>query len=238
MINLIQIFLLNDVNSRRKGFLACYFIFFGSILISRFLFSSENTGRITICHKHDPPLEFRHQEELLEHLKTHDEDENGLNNLQKSCPVCHKKFLLRKNLLTHMKRVHETEGKLAKYKCQYCGKSFYYKSDQEAHENTHTGNKNFPCESCEKAYSSKKALYDHKKIVHSETKVTHACDICGKVLRDKYKLKYHMMVHSEKRNFKCSHCSVEFKGGENLRAHVLKFHKDTAVVTAASSSAS
>ena len=92
--------------------------------ISILFFLSENTGRITICHKHDPPLEFRHQEELLEHLKTHDGDENGLNNLQKSCPVCHKKFLLRKNLLTHMKRVHETEGKLAKYNCQYCGKSF------------------------------------------------------------------------------------------------------------------
>ena len=170
-------------------------------------------------------MEFHQQNDLLEHMKTHHGDENGLDHLQKSCPVCHKKFLLRKNLMTHMKRFHEAEGSKS-YNCKFCGKSFLYKYEQEAHENTHTGTKNFKCETCDKAYSSKKALYDHKKIVHAENKVTHACDICGKVLRDKYKLKYHMMVHSEKRNFKCGHCGTEFKGGENLRAHVLKFHKD------------
>ena len=198
-----------------------------------YTFFTENTGRVTICHKHDPPLEFHHQEDLLEHLKTHHggDDNAGINHLQKSCPVCHKKFLLRKNLMTHMKRFHETEGKLAKYQCQHCEKTFYYKSEKEAHENTHTGTKQFKCEICEKAYSSKKALYDHNKIIHAENKITYSCEICGKVLRDKYKLKYHMMVHSEKRNFKCSHCSTEFKGGENLRRHVLKFHKDSFLPT-------
>ena len=185
----------------------------------------ENTGRITICHKHDPPMQFKHQSDLLEHIKTHHSSEdNGLTPLQKSCPVCHKKFLLRKNLVTHMKRLHDSEGSGMNFKCQYCDKTFYYQREKEAHENTHTGNKNFKCH-CGKAYSSKKALYDHTKLVHSETKVTYSCEICGKVLRDKYKLKYHMMVHSEKRNFKCSQCSVEFKGAENLRKHVLKFHK-------------
>ena len=82
-------------------------------------------------------MEFHHQDDLLEHLKNHHggDDNAGINHLQKSCPVCHKKFLLRKNLMTHMKRFHETEGKLAKYQCQHCEKTFYYKSEKEAHEN-------------------------------------------------------------------------------------------------------
>ena len=187
----------------------------------------ENNGRVTICHKHDPPMEFKHQKDLVEHMKNcHKDSSSDLNHLQKSCPVCNKKFLLKKNLLTHMKRFHESEGSSeGKLQCQHCSKSFRYKSELESHENTHLGSKNFKCH-CGKAYSSKKALYDHNKIVHSENKESCACEICGKVLRDKYKLKYHMMVHSEKRNFKCSHCSTEFKGGENLRRHVLKFHKD------------
>ena len=127
-----------------------------------------------------------------------------------------------------MKRLHDSEGSKMNFKCEYCDKTFYYIREKEAHENTHTGNKNFKCH-CGKAYSSKKALYDHTKLVHSESKVTYACEICGKVLRDKYKLKYHMMVHSEKRNFECSHCSVEFKGSENLRKHVQKFHKESII---------
>ena len=47
---------------------------------------------------------------------------------------------------------------------------------------------------------------------------------CGKVLSDKYKLKYHMKVHSDKKGFKCDHCSVQFKGSENLRKHLKKYH--------------
>jgi hypothetical protein len=48
---------------------------------------------------------------------------------------------------------------------------------------------------------------------------------CGKVLSDKYKLKYHMKVHSDKKGFKCHYCSVQFKGSENLRKHLKKFHQ-------------
>ena len=33
-----------------------------------------------------------------------------------------------------------------------------------------------------------------------------------------------MMVHTDKRNFKCGYCSAQFKGRENLRKHVTKVH--------------
>ena len=48
--------------------------------------------------------------------------------------------------------------------------------------------------------------------------------ICGKTLSDKYKLSNHMKVHSDKRHFKCDLCSSEFKGRENLRKHLKKYH--------------
>jgi len=50
--------------------------------------------------------------------------------------------------------------------------------------------------------------------------------ICGKILSDKYKLKYHLKVHSDKKNFQCSHCSIEFKAKENLMKHIVKFHPE------------
>ena len=90
------------------------------------------------------------------------------------------------------------------------------------HENVHRGEKSFQCQ-CGKSYSSNKALKDHVKMVHEDTTV-HSRHICGKQLRDKYKLKYHMMVHTEKRNFKCGYCPAQFKGRENLKKHVAKVH--------------
>jgi len=50
--------------------------------------------------------------------------------------------------------------------------------------------------------------------------------MCGKVLSDKYKLQYHLKVHSDKKNFKCGTCSAQFKARENLQKHLVKFHSD------------
>ena len=104
----------------------------------------------------------------------------------------------------------------------FCGEAFFYNQDRLMHENVHRNEKTFKCE-CGKSYSSNKALKDHVKTVHVDTTV-HSCHICGKQLRDKYKLKYHMMVHTDKRNFKCGYCPAQFKGRENLRKHVTKVH--------------
>ena len=35
-----------------------------------------------------------------------------------------------------------------------------------------------------------------------------------------------MMVHTDKKHFRCCACPAQFKGRENLRKHVAKFHHD------------
>ena len=35
-----------------------------------------------------------------------------------------------------------------------------------------------------------------------------------------------MMVHTDKKHFKCCACPAQFKGRENLRKHVVKFHNE------------
>ena len=35
-----------------------------------------------------------------------------------------------------------------------------------------------------------------------------------------------MMVHTDKKHFKCCACPAQFKGRENLRKHVAKFHQE------------
>ncbi len=48
--------------------------------------------------------------------------------------------------------------------------------------------------------------------------------VCHKVLSNPYKLKYHMRVHSDRREFKCSVCGTGFKGRGNLSRHMINFH--------------
>ena len=35
-----------------------------------------------------------------------------------------------------------------------------------------------------------------------------------------------MMVHTDKKHFRCCACPAQFKGRENLRKHVAKFHNE------------
>ena len=35
-----------------------------------------------------------------------------------------------------------------------------------------------------------------------------------------------MMVHTDKKHFRCCSCPAQFKGRENLRKHVAKFHNE------------
>jgi hypothetical protein len=65
----------------------------------------------------------------------------------------------------------------------------------------------------------------NKLSTYSGLKKINLFQTCGKVLSDKYKLKYHIkLVHSDKKNFKCNLCHVQFKGRENLGKHLKKFH--------------
>ena len=66
--------------------------------------------------------------------------------------------------------------------------------------NVHIDEKTFKCK-CGNSYSSNKALKDHIKTVLINMTV-HSCHICGKQLRDKYKLKYQMVVNKDERILK------------------------------------
>ena len=44
------------------------------------------------------------------------------------------------------------------------------------------------------------------------------------MLSNKYKLKYHLKVHTERRSLQCSICEIKFKARESLIKHVSEQH--------------
>eukprot|EP01084_Bolivina_argentea_P063028 115139_1 len=66
---------------------------------------------------------------------------------------------------------------------------------------------------------SDKELEKLKKQIDEMDKNDLKCPICHKIGRDKYNLKYHLIVHTKKKPFKCCWCKKRYKRDCSLKLH-------------------
>ena len=86
--------------------------------------------------------------------------------------------------------------------------------------------KQFPCDLCDKVFSSTSSRMTHQKIVHGSREgclATFMCHICNKTFLWQSKLMTHMRVHSHDRPFGCQLCDKRYKHKKDLKLH-LQFH--------------
>ena len=80
------------------------------------------------------------------------------------------------------------------------------------HERTNTGEKQFACSKCEKAFNqsgpNSKALKGHER-THTGEK-PFACSKCEKSFTERGKLKRHERIHTGENPFACSMCDKSF----------------------------
>ena len=207
---------------------------------------AEIRNRSIVCHLHDTPVSFTNRSSLLllwdvlfshyifrSQLDSHMREEHGTKgNFNVSCCICHKKFLLRKNLIKHLRNVHK-QGTNSKHFCPQCGKQFYYKDDLKNHVQVHDGELKHVCKEvdCKKAYSTGKALKKHQKLAHEVDLDLVTCKVCKKQLSTPFKLRAHMLVHSDSKPFTCSLCSDTFKEQRNVVKHMKLKHFSTSSET-------
>ncbi|XP_048002891.1 zinc finger protein 425-like [Leguminivora glycinivorella] len=79
-------------------------------------------------------------------------------------------------LRTHIRMVHRNLRSVRNHVCDTCGKAYTTKKTLEGHMRSHTGERPFHCSLCSSTFSYEAALYNHNKLVHLKGKVTRRTD--------------------------------------------------------------
>lgn len=109
------------------------------------------------------------------------------------CPICGKD-ILKKNLNSHIKFVHE---KQRDFQCSVCPKKFwtktYLRKHLESHKSTMERHRPHKCDRCGQAYFTVNALQAHKTAVHDGNKIF-KCKDCPKVFGYQSSLSKHVQM--------------------------------------------
>lgn len=143
------------------------------------------------------------------------------------CELCGKHFMFSKVLSSHRRTRHweEITGlPLVKYDCTVCNLHYTSHSGLKRHQLRYHRqtekpfNSSVECNMCGKMLSSKDKLRFHLR-THTGYK-PHECVICSKRFIRKEQLKEHERVHTGERPFTCQHCGKGFTQRSPLKIHV------------------
>ncbi|XP_063435856.1 zinc finger protein 93-like [Mytilus trossulus] len=186
---------------------------------------------------------FDSNTELSEHMSTHTGE-----NLH-TCKDCNKKISTKSAFKFHMK-ICQNADSLKNFECEICQKKFYFNSDLQRHNLTHSGARPHSCDFCGMKFKLRGALVEHVKSLHENSKypcetcgkifsamrnlkrhtVTHKSDFeankplcpeCGKSFRFKSDLEKHMKIHTGERAFECKTCQKSFRLNSHLKQHMV-----------------
>ena len=169
---------------------------------------------------------LEHQGSFLEHVNSSGDykvhkvsaEPDVIKNFE--CELCHFKTNSRKNLNTHINKVHNK-----RQFCTECGKSYASKNTLKEHiETVHLGNKQFKCEQCPYTTGRKNNLKTHVKVVHEKVK-RFFCGECSFTHTLKANLLYHIeSVHKVGKKFKCEECPYAPASKGSLKKHCDNVH--------------
>ncbi|GAB0099822.1 hypothetical protein DMENIID0001_157110 [Sergentomyia squamirostris] len=156
---------------------------------------------------------------LTKHMETHNTDANH------QCFHCGNYYMGQRHLDDHINQHHNR----LKYFCAIC--SIFVKTKCQL--NDHNGTSEHEQNRLEQLKTGIKtntenclvAKFEDKRDIIKIMTENHECNICGKTLKTKQNLWYHMKTHADK-TYQCKICNISFPNGKRLTYHRMKNHKE------------
>ncbi|XP_055607435.1 zinc finger and BTB domain-containing protein 24-like isoform X2 [Uranotaenia lowii] len=136
-------------------------------------------------------------------------------------PVPKKRKVARKAPSSHSISSTERSGD-GKFPCNRCEKSFSTKTNLNRHLASHDGRKPYTCEICQKGFTQSGSLKQHM-MIHDQIR-PYVCEVCDYAFTQPKSLKFHMLTHTNEKPFTCDHCGVPFRQRDSLKRHVMTRH--------------
>lgn len=135
------------------------------------------------------------------------------------CDICHKGYVRKNGLRTHLKTDHGFGNVLS---CNWCGKKFDAISRLNNHIVKHTKEKKFHCEHCGGKFVTQAALVYHTRLHTGERPFP--CDMCN----ESFLSASRRMEHKQRKHFgptkECHICHIKFITGHQLRKHIQRHY--------------
>ncbi|CRL01019.1 CLUMA_CG014160, isoform A [Clunio marinus] len=154
--------------------------------------------------------------DLAKHVLTHTKQKDY------ECIVCSKSFS-RSTLLYRHEKIH-TDPNIPRYHCEACERVYLNVLDYNKHVLTHTKNRPFKCELCNKSFAFKQGL-DRHSVSHDYEAQPHPCQYCVLRFPSAARLQRHLSSeHAGTRPFPCSKCTKRFMLSHHLYRHMRTSH--------------
>ena len=132
------------------------------------------------------------------------------------CETCLKTFSFKKNCNLKVHKMIHSGEK--EYRCRLCQKAFSTNSAMRNHQRVHYEDKPYVCEVCHKTFKLSSTLYHHRQ-THFMDRV-YQCEVCNKTFSSSSNLYHHRSVHTGEKPFQCQICLKPFRQKCNMQEHM------------------